>query len=72
MLDDLEKLKPRCRIRPLDTCRVPLADGALNLRGLAVFGQARVPCHYRLDAEGNVAIAASTGVILVDAVAGHE
>jgi len=60
LLDDLEKLKPRCRVRPLDTSSLPLAGGALDLRGFVVFGEAQVPCHYWLDANDNVAIASST------------
>ena len=60
VLDGLEKLKPRCRIRPLDICCLSLETGDLELRGFVVFGEAQTPCHYWLDANDNVAIASST------------
>ena len=60
IFDDLEKLKPRCRIRPLDTYCLSLATGDLELRGFVVFGDAQTPCYYWLDANDNVAIASST------------
>ena len=60
LLEDLEKLRPRCRVRPLGAFGLPVAGTDLELRGLTVFGEAQPPFHFWLDARDNVAIASST------------
>jgi hypothetical protein len=57
LLEDLEKVKPRCRVGPLDSCRLSPAETDLALEGFVVFGQAQTPFYFWLDARGNVAIA---------------
>lgn len=72
ILDDLEKLRPRCRIRPLDTCCLSLTTGDLELQGFVVFGEAQTPGYYWLDANSNVAITSSTFQTFVLRCAGGE
>ena len=57
LLEDLEKLKPHCRIAPQDTCHLDLDGLGLELRGYVIFGVAQVPLWFWLDPHDTVAIA---------------
>ena len=56
LLEDLEKLKPGCRIAALESTTIELAQKHLKLDGYAVYGSKEVPSYWWLDESGQVAV----------------
>ncbi|MHC4250630.1 MAG: hypothetical protein ACYS9X_16000, partial [Planctomycetota bacterium] len=60
MIDDLEKLKPRSRVRKLEDHEQETPGGVVALRGFVVSGEGNVPSYWWVDTDGRVAIMSNT------------
>ena len=56
LLEDLEKLKPGCRIAALKSTTIEVAQKDLKLDGYAVYSPKEVPSYWWLDESGRVAV----------------